>query len=201
LTVANGSCAIPSGAVTILGNLLVANGGTLFAASPAATVTVLGGVYVYNNSTLIFGCAPSFGCETTTNDSIRGNLLSLGAREVILHGDTIGGSVTLNGGGGGLTCNNFINPVFSDIEDNTINGSVSIISLRSCYLGFIRNHVGSNVFVAGNAFADPDANEITTNIIGGYLQCFGNIPGAQFGDTGGTPNIAAGGKTGECGNL
>jgi hypothetical protein len=49
--------------------------------------------------------------------------------------------------------------------------------------------------------ADPDANEIVTNVIGGNLACVHNNPAAQEGDSQGAPNVVAGRKLGECSTL
>jgi hypothetical protein len=35
--------------------------------------------------------------------------------------------------------------------------------------------------------ADPDANEVTTNIVGDDLNCHGNSPAAQIGNSTGSP--------------
>jgi hypothetical protein len=57
------------------------------------------------------------------------------------------------------------------------------------------------VLIAQNVMADPDANEIVTNVIGGNLACVHNNPAAQEGDSQGAPNVVAGRKLGECSTL
>ncbi len=44
------------------------------------------------------------------------------------------------------------------------------------------------------------ATEIQSNVIHGSLDCFGNSPAAQQGDSEGSPNVASH-KTGECAAL
>ena len=65
----------------------------------------------------------------------------------------------------------------------------------------IRTQVGGNVRIVGNRMGDPDAMEIVTNVIGGNLGCFNNVPQAQVGDSTGAPNIVGGHKRGECASL
>ena len=55
--------------------------------------------------------------------------------------------------------------------------------------------------VPENSTADPDGNEVDTNVVQGNFVCSGNNPAAQVGDSGGFPNIAFGKATGECASL
>jgi hypothetical protein len=203
-------CTIPAGVVTVHGNATIASNAALDATGPsieAGTLTVLGSMMVGPNGILALGCTPEIGCQGTTNDSVAGNLVAFNALGVLLHGDTIGGSVFVQGGGGGVNCNlsplftsfaGFPSPVYSTIEDNIVNGSVSVLALRTCWFAVIRDQVKGNVTVDYNTAADGDATEITDNIIGGNLSCFGNNPAAQVGDSLGGPNTVAGKKLGEC---
>jgi len=43
--------------------------------------------------------------------------------------------------------------------------------------------------------------EIVTNVIGGNLGCFNNVPQAHVGDSQGAPNVVGGHKRGECAAL
>jgi hypothetical protein len=52
-----------------------------------------------------------------------------------------------------------------------------------------------------NVLEDPDGNEYVTNTIHGSLNCRGNSPAPQVGDSGGSPNHVTGAKTGQCANL
>lgn len=84
---------------------------------------------------------------------------------------------------------------------NTIGGNLIVTQVRSCSMGIIRNHVRGNVLVIHNVMDDPDANEVTTNVVGGNLACFHNSPPAQFGDAAPIPNVVGGHKLGECARL
>jgi hypothetical protein len=98
---------------------------------------------------------------------------------VIIHSTTVGGDITQTGGGGGPSCAPpktgpfaaFHSPVFSDYEDNTIGGDITVTQLNSCYLGIIRNHVGKTMTVTNDALGDPDAIEIESNVIHKNLSC------------------------------
>ncbi len=190
-----------------------------------ATVQIGGSVYVGNGAALLFGCSPNITCTSPpgiTYDHIGGNLIAFGAQGVVVHSASVAGSVSLFGGGGGTagaTCkaqkpNKPINtalepwsedptldftPVYSDMEDVTVGGNVSMIGLTSCWLGSLRNEVRGSAAYIGNTMGDPDAMEVDNNLIGGGMFCFNNTPQVQFGDSGSAPNIVSGYAAGECG--
>jgi hypothetical protein len=200
--------------VIVQGDLTVAKGATLLANYPAVpamslpegdvNVLVKGSVSVGGGATLLLGCSPGLGCANTTFDTVKGNLVAAGALGVVLHSDIIGGSLDVNGGGGGVTCtpSGFFaligSPDYSASEGDAISGNVNVTNMRSCWYGEFGDIVLGNVYVAHNTFADPDATEIGGNEIFGNLACFHNVPRAQFGDNGPAPNIVLGTAKGEC---
>jgi hypothetical protein len=112
----------------------------------------------------------------------------------------------VQGGGGGVTCDSTIpnsggSPAYIDFEDTTVGGNAIIQDVQSCWAGFIRDSVGHNVVYQNNAFADPDASELTTNTVHGNMICSGNSPQVQFGDSGGAPDVVGGKALGECKNV
>jgi hypothetical protein len=134
----------------------------------------------------------------------------------------VGGSISLFGGGGGTagaTCESQkpkkpiktdlepwsedptldFTPVYSDVEDTSVGGNISMIGLTSCWLGSLRNEVRGNAVYVGNTMGDPDAMEVDNNLIGGGMFCFNNTPQVQFGDGASAPNIVSGYAAGECG--
>ena len=189
-----------------------------------ATVLVGGNVWVGSGAVLILGCSPAGGCHGVTYDRIGGDLTANDALGVVVQAVAIDGNASLDGGGGGvagapesgdcflpsnpppapwsedtaLSQGPNASPVYSDFEDSTIGGDLSVIGLQSCWLGSLRDQVAGNVTFANNTMSDPDALEVSKNVIGGDLTCFNNLPAVQFGD-GGTPNIVAGHSNGECG--
>jgi hypothetical protein len=229
----SGVCYMPAGTIDIRGDLTIAPGALLDAATPGdpagnpvlpATVLVGGNVSVGNGAVMILGCSPAGGCHGVTYDHIGGDLTANGALGVVVQAVAIDGNASLVGGGGGvagapksgdcflpsslppapwsedaaLSQGPNASPVYSDFEDSTIGGDLSVIGLQSCWLGSLRDQVAGNVTFANNTMSDPDALEVSKNVIGGDMTCFNNLPAVQFGE-GGTPNIVGGHGSGECG--
>jgi hypothetical protein len=211
-----GPCTVDAGTITVTNNLTVAPGGALVAAFGGSDVHVGGNLIVQANGALILGCEPvAFICfndpdqtvgTLQTNDTVGKNLTATGAVAVIVHATTIGINTVVQGGGGGVNCDTFFlgpqgPPAYIDFEDNTIGGNSIIQGVQSCWAGYIRNHISGNVIYQGNSFADPDASELTTNMVGKNMICSGNSPQVQFGDSQGTPNTVSGKAIGECKNV
>ena len=211
LTVA-GPCAVDSGNVSVQHNLTVAPGAALFAAFGGSDLSVGQNLTVGTNGVLVLGCEPeAFICfndpdqeagTLMTHDTVGGNLVASGALAVLVHANAIDGNAVVNGGGGGVNCDSQDilqgSPAYATFEDNTIGGNAVISNWQSCWLGFIRNTVSRNVNFQQNVTADPDGNELVTNTISGKLNCSGNDPAPQFGDSEGNLNDVARGATGQC---
>lgn len=90
-------------------------------------------------------------------------------------------------------------PVYSDAEDNSIGGNLTIVGLQSCWLGSLRNQIGGSATIAHNTMGDPDAVEVENNLVGRDMTCRSNLPAVQFGDSGAAPNIVGRRAAGECG--
>jgi hypothetical protein len=224
-----GFCAVNGGAALVHGNLTVDSGSALVAAfarndvtgKGASNLIVLGNFNVNQGGAAFIGCLPtSFPCIDDPNpnhptlashDRIQGNLASDDPLGVIVHNTRIGGDVTEEGGGGGLTCNPsgifavFGSPVYSDYEDSTVVGGLRINHLTSCWLGVARVHSGGGMRFIDNQLADPDAIEIIANNIGGNLACSGNSMTWDNADAGESlfpripePNTVHGSRSGQC---
>ncbi len=159
--------------------------------------------------------------EGSTTTASAGNLTGVGDLGIVVHSATIGGNVSLLGGGGGVAGGPGSNgcflptnpipapwsldsglagtPVFSDFEDSTIGGSYTVAGLRTCWLGTFRTHVGGSTVWVGNRTSDADGNELSTNSTAGSMICLSNLPAVQFGDSGGSPNIVGSQARGQCG--
>lgn len=211
-----GFCSLDSGSVTVAGNLTVAPGAGLLGAFGGSDLTVGRNLTVGQGAILVLGCEPeAFPCfndpdqqvgTLSTHDSIGLNLTADGALMVLMHHNTIGGNVTQSGGGGGVTCDVLPlgpdgPPAYSTYEDNQIGRNATVTGVHTCWLGFIRNTVGRNVNYSGNLLFDPDGNEIVTNHVAGNLNCSGNSPAPQVGDSQGAPNVVGRNATGQCANL
>jgi len=206
---------LPVAASAASGNAICSGGSV--AAGTYQSLTVTGFcLTVGSHAILVLGCEPeAFICfndpdqtvgTLSTNDHVGGNLTATGALMVLAHHNTIGGNVTQAGGGGGVNCSTFPlgpsgPPAYSTYEDNTIGRNASVTGLRTCWLGFIRNTVARNVNFNDNRTFDPDGNEVVTNTVRWNLNCHGNSPAAQIGDSAGSPNTVGRKATGQCVKL
>jgi hypothetical protein len=202
--VVTGPCELPdAGTVNVHASLTVTSTGALNGVK-LSTLNVQGNVFVRAGGVLELGCSEELGCSGPSHDRIGQSVRATNALAVILHNDTIGGSVVVSGGGGGLTCAPRAvlqgSPAYVDVEDSVIGQSVTIAYVKSCWLGVIRNTVHGNVSIHDNTFADPDATEVFSNTISQSLICSNNSPAANAGDSG-APNVVGGHKLGECASL
>ncbi|MEZ0096143.1 hypothetical protein [Streptacidiphilus sp. EB129] len=224
--VVKGFCAVNGGAAVVKGDLRIAPGGGLnatfalndVAGSGTSSLRVKGNLLVGRNAVLAMGCLPQHSpCSDDPNagtggtltgvNRVDGDLIAANALAVIVHASTIHGDVTQAGGGGGLDCSVptsgifslLKSPVFSDYEDNTIGGDLRITRLRTCWLGALRDNVHGDLLDVRNKMADPDADEVHSNVVHGSISCQANSPVVQFGDAAnGTPNQVFDNATGEC---
>ncbi len=223
--VVTGVCFVNGGAAVIKGDLILAPGSALnatFALNDVAktgtsSLTVRGDIKVEYGAVLAMGCEPNFnpcsddsnagtGGTLTGQNHVFGDVRGSQALAVLVHASTIRGDASLRGGGGGVTCAvpatgifaALQSPVFSDFEDNTIGGALTVTGLQTCWLGALRNHVRGNVVDANNTMADPDANEILANLVDGSIACFNNSPAVQYGDSAGSPNQVRRHAFGQC---
>jgi hypothetical protein len=203
----NGVCQVDAGPATLQGNLTLTPGSALTATFGSSNLDVKGNVTVQNGASLIMGCEPNyFPCSDdpslTSHDSVGKNLTGSAALGMLVHASAITGNVSEFGGGPGLICGP--DPVFgfgpySDFEDNTIGGNLTVSGLRTCWLGALRNTVTGNFTANGNTTADPDGNELVSNTIGMNISCSSNDPAVQFGDSEGVSNTVGHNASGQCG--
>lgn len=190
-----GTCFFAGGAVTIDGNLTVANGASLNAhAAVPASVHVTGNVLVGKGAVLGLG---SYGGPTDT--VVDGNIVASRPQSLYLAFVTIRGNLVSNGGSGpGL---NF------PLKNLVVGGNVVLQGWSGLWIGLFRSDVGGNVIFSknsGNQIGDsglPDSSEIADNTISGNLICHGNDPAAQIGDSEGGPNTVGGKAIGQCARL
>ncbi|MGA2836955.1 MAG: hypothetical protein ABSF84_10195 [Acidimicrobiales bacterium] len=222
-----GVCDVSAGHVVVEGDVVVDPGAALvsgFARDDGATgttsgLTVDGNVTAGAGSALLLGCEPSeFPCyddpdpgspTLSSTTTVVGSIVATGPLGVIMHHSVVDGDVTETGGGGGITCassptNVFYGipgnygSVYSDYEDVTIGGDLRVTGVRSCWFGALRLSVAGSATFADDTYADPDADEILDNRIGGNLLCTDLSPRVQFGDAGQGGSTVAGYGTGDC---
>jgi hypothetical protein len=158
-------------------------------------IRIRAGLWVGSGATFVLGSEES----GWTTGTIGGGVHATDPASVQIHFATINGGIDIHGGSGPF------GPPFdvtwNAIEDNVIHGGVAIDGYDGFWFGFIRNHVDGTVKLRNNVLEDPDGNEYVTNTIHGSLQCSGNSPAPQVGDSGGLANVVTGSKSGQCANV
>jgi hypothetical protein len=158
-------------------------------------VTIRGGLYIRAGATFVLGSEEN----PVHTGTISGGVHARDAASVQIHFTTINGGVDIHGGSGPF--GGPFDITWNAIEDNRINGGATVEGYDGFWFGFIRNHVNGSVNLNNNVLTDPDANEYVTNTIHGNLNCNGNSPAPQVGDSEGLPNQVTGRKTGQCVSL
>lgn len=202
-----GFCTPDTGTVTVAKSLTVAPGGAFDSETASSTVTIGGSLDVQNGGAVSLGCGPSFdtpcpeGADVKSNNTIHGNVGGQGAALLVLHFDTIGGNVGVQGGGGGLTCDNLPSiptPPFVDFDSNTIGGNASVTGLETCWSGFSNNKIGGNADYSNNQTVIEDGNFVGGNTVARNLSCSGDSPAPHLSDVFPVPNSVAGHTSGQC---
>lgn len=211
-----GFCTVDAGVVTVRHSVIVRPNAGLIAAFGGGPQLVVGGdLRVGSNAVLVLGCEPeAFVClndpdqqvgTLSSKGTVFGNLTARRALAVLVHNTTVGHDLLLDDGGGGVNCDPqnalFGSPAYATFEDVSVGHNADIQDWRSCWLGLFRTTVGHSVHFRNNVVADPDGNEVATNVIGDDLVCRANNPAAQVGDSGGAPNIVLDHASGECASL
>ena len=131
--------------------------------------------------------------------TINGGVHATNPASVQIHFTTINGGIDVHGGSGPF--GGPFDITWNAIEDNQINGGATIEGYDGFWFGFIRNHVNGSVNLNDNVLEDPDGNEYVTNTIHGSLNCAGNSPAPQIGDSEGCAELGDRRKTGQCAGL
>ena len=187
----------------------------------SSSLSVRGNLDVQSGASLLLGCEPGhFTClddpapedpTLSSQGQVSGNLIEQEPLGVVVHNSIIDGNVQETGGGGGASCEPtgvfaaFGSPVYSDYEDTTVHGNLSVTGLSSCWLGVARVRVSGNLSMIKDQLADPDAIEILANHISGNLSCQQN---SQVWDSADEtenlyprapePNTVSGRRSGQC---
>jgi hypothetical protein len=158
-------------------------------------VTIRGGLLIEPGATFVLGSEEN----PVDTGTISGGVHATDPASVQIHFTTINGGVDVHGGSGPF--GGPFDITWNAIEDNRINGGATVEGYNGFWFGFIRNRVNGTVNLNNNVLLDPDANEFVTNRIHGSLNCAGNSPAPQIGDSEGSPNQVTGRKTGQCAGL
>jgi hypothetical protein len=175
------------------GRVVVPEGGVCLSEGP---VTIRGGLEVGPGATFVLGSEEN----PVDTGTISGGVRATDPASVQIHFVTINGGIDIRGGSGPF--GGPFDVTWNAIEDNLIHGAVSITDYDGFWFGFIRNDVRGGVTLTNNVSTeDPDSNEFVTNTIRGSLECSGNSPAPQVGDSEGEPNVVTGQKLGQCADL
>jgi hypothetical protein len=201
-----GACNIQLNAViNVVGNINVAAGAFLDAQSAPSTITVGHNVTAGAGSLLGLGCQPSntiglfagVPCAVEpaghTTITVDGNVTATDANTVLLRKLTVGGNVTLTGGGGEIPWS---------IKGNTISGNLTISDVAADWLGVQFNWIGGNATLTNITALDPGdpgrTVAVVENTVGNNLNCTGLAPGVSPGFIPGEVNHVGHKATGQC---
>jgi hypothetical protein len=205
LTVA-GVCAVaPDAVINVTGNVYVAPGGFLDAQSAPSTITVGHNVIADKGSFLGLGCQP-FGfvphaahpCAIEEGGhsviTVNGNITASDADTVLLNGITVGGNVTLAGGGGDIPW---------ALKNNTVGGNFTVTDVTPEWLGVLFSNIGGNLTLINITATDPEddgnaAVSVVVNTIGKNLNCEHLGPRLTGGAAPGEFNTVGHNTTGQC---
>jgi hypothetical protein len=158
-------------------------------------VIIRGGLFIEPGATFVLGSEEN----PVDTGTISGGVHATDPASVQIHFTTINGGIDVHGGSGPF--GGPFDITWNAIEDNRINGGATVEGYDGFWFGFIRNRVNGTVNLNNNVLLDSDANEYVTNEINGNLNCAGNSPAPQVGDSEGSSNQVTGRKTGQCASL
>jgi hypothetical protein len=201
-----GVCNIqPDAVINVTGNINVAPGAVLDAQSAPSTIIVGHNITAGAGSLLGLGCQPSNSigrfagvpCAVEpgghTTITVNGNVTATDADTVLLRKLTVGGNVTLTGGGGEIPWS---------IKGNTIGGNLTISDVAADWLGVQFNWIGGNATLTNITALDPGdpgrTVAVVENTVGRNLNCTGLAPGVSPGFIPGEVNHVGHKATGQC---
>ena len=179
---------VPDAVINVVGNINVAAGAVLDAQSAPSTITVGHNVTAAPGSLLGLGCQPSntigrfagVPCAADpaghTTITVDGNITATDANTVLLRKLTVGGNVTLTGGGGEIPWS---------IKGNTIGGNLTISDVTAEWLGVQFNWIARNATLTNITVLDTEHPggkvAVVENTVGSNLNCMGLAPGVSGG--------------------
>jgi hypothetical protein len=199
---------VPDAVIRVIGNLNVAAGAVFDAQSAPSTITVGHNVTAGPGSLLGLGCQPSntigmfagVPCAAEpaghTTITVHGNITAINANTVLLRKLTIGGNVTLVGGGGDIPWS---------IKGNAIGRNVTIVGVTANWLGVQFNRIGGNAVLLKITATDPGdpgrTVAVVENTVRRNLICLGLAPGVSGGFFPGEVNHVGHKAIGQCAAL
>jgi hypothetical protein len=196
---------VPGAVINVTGNINVAPGAVLDAQSVTATITVGHNVTAGAGSLLGLGCQPPntigrFAGVPCLDDpsgqtviTVNGNITASNADTVLIRKVTVGGNVSLSGGGGDIPWS---------IKGNNIARNLTISNVAADWLGVQFNTIGGNAVLTNITALDPGdpgrTVAVVENTVGNNLICFGLAPGVSPGFIPGEVNHVGHNALGQC---
>jgi hypothetical protein len=199
---------VPDAVINVIGNIDVAPGAVFDAQSAPSTITVGHNVTAGAGSILGLGCQAwgyvphaAHPCAIEEDGhsviTINGNVTATNADTVLLNGITVGGNVTLTGGGGDIPW---------ALKNNTVGGNFSASDITPEWFGALFNQIGGNLNLMNITATDPEDNgqaavSVVVNTIGRNLNCENLGPRLTGGGIPNEYNIVGHKTTGQCVGL
>jgi hypothetical protein len=208
ITVAGVCGVVPDGVYNVMGNINVV-AGVFDAQSVPSTINVGRNVTATAGTLLGLGCQPDrpgksghpclFPEDGASDITVNGNITTTDANTVLLNGITVGGNVTLSGGGGEIPWS---------VKNNTIGRNVTVSDVTAYWFGALFNMVGGNMTLTNITANDPEDTDpdypppvyVVRNNIGRNLTCSGIGPALSFGFYPGQVNVVGHNANGQCAN-
>lgn len=204
-----GMCSVaPDAVIDVVGNIGVAAGAMLDAQSAPSTITVGRNVTAAAGSLLGLGCQPPAAVGNSAHEciadpdgvstiTVHGNVTTTDADTVLLNGITVGGNVTLSGGGSFIPWS---------IKNNTIGRNLTMSGVTAEWVGVMFNRVSGNATLTDITVTEnhPDASQavfVVRNRIGRNLTCTGLGPNVSGGFFPGSVNVVGRNANGQCAAL
>jgi hypothetical protein len=208
ITVTGACNVVPDAVINVLGNINVAPGAVFDAQSAPSTITVGRNVTAAAGSLLGMGCQPAntigmfagVPCVADplghTTITVNGNITATNANTVLLRKLTVGGNVTLTGGGGDIPWS---------IKGNTIGRNLTISGVTAEWLGVQFNVIAGNATLTNITVTDHEhpggKAAVVENTVGRNLTCTGLVPGVTGGFIPGEVNHVGHKANGQCAAL
>jgi hypothetical protein len=157
-------------------------------------VNILGRVTVMSGALFYLGTEKPYKAPFA---SIQGPVNAQDPSAVVIQNTTIGGAVTVSGGGAvnaivEALSHNAPDTNYTDFEDDQIKGGVSEVGYGGVWGGVIRTVMGGSLIFAYNSQTTIDEYDIGSDIIKGSAYCQGNNPAPNMGVSKGSPSIVHG---------
>lgn len=209
ITVTGACNVVPNAVINVVGNINVAPGAVLDAQSAPSAITVGHNVTAAAGSLIGLGCQPANAigrfagvpCADPYGDGhttivVAGNVTATDANTVLMRQISVGGNVTLTGGGGDIPWS---------IKGNTIGGNLTISGVTADWLGVQFNKIGGNATLTNITATDPGdpgrAVAVVENTVARNLNCFGLLPSVSPGFIPGEVNHVGHNANGQCASI